>query len=438
MAYVVKLVVLGDGAVGKSCLLISYTTNSFPSEYVPTVFDNYSANVMVDGKTINLGLWDTAGQEDYDRLRPLSYPGTDIFLCCFSVASPTSFENIKSKWVPEIKHYCPTTPILLVGNKIDLRSDSDMRDRLAQRGQTFVTKEQGNALAKEIGAIKYVENSALTQEGVKGVFDEALRAVLTGASSSGSKKYNKNSKKAAKEKAVPVPPVLPKSTPAPWINIITSTFGDDLRRLVDNEEGADCEFHVEGRVVHAHRLMLASASRLFRRVFGWESDNERDSKFNRVKLVVPKTKTKTKTKKNNTNSKKKSGGKSSSGKKSVTSNSKKSEEEEEQKSANSATEIEDGLDDDAPEAFLCPITQEIMTDPVLTCDGHTYERKSITDWLKNHSTSPVTGAELENKNLIPNHLIRSQIREFVEKKKQQKNSNNNNNEATEKTEKNRK
>lgn len=78
-------------------------------------FDNYSAPMQVDTIQVSLGLWDTAGQEDYDRLRPLSYPQTDVFLICFSVASPSSFENVTSKWYPEIKHHCPDAPIILVG-----------------------------------------------------------------------------------------------------------------------------------------------------------------------------------------------------------------------------------------------------------------------------------------------------------------------------------
>jgi len=174
----IKCVVVGDGAVGKTCLLISYTTNAFPGEYIPTVFDNYSANVMVDGKPINLGLWDTAGQEDYDRLRPLSYPQTDVFLVCFSVISRASFENVKTKWVPEIQHHAPGVPILLVGTKSDLRKDSNTEKQLQSRGQSMVESEKATAMAKEVGATKYLECSALTQEGLKQVFDDAIRAAM--------------------------------------------------------------------------------------------------------------------------------------------------------------------------------------------------------------------------------------------------------------------
>ncbi|GFZ03003.1 RAC-like 2 [Actinidia rufa] len=109
----IKCVTVGDGAVGKTCMLISYTSNMFPTDYVPTVFDNFSANVVVDGSTVNLGLWDTAGQEDYNRLRPLSYRGADVFLLAFSLISKASYENIYKKWIPELRHYATTTPIVL-------------------------------------------------------------------------------------------------------------------------------------------------------------------------------------------------------------------------------------------------------------------------------------------------------------------------------------
>eukprot|EP01130_Rhizamoeba_saxonica_P010910 TRINITY_DN44_c1_g1_i1.p1 TRINITY_DN44_c1_g1~~TRINITY_DN44_c1_g1_i1.p1 ORF type:complete len:256 (-),score=42.63 TRINITY_DN44_c1_g1_i1:96-863(-) len=234
----VKIVVVGDGAVGKTCLLMCYTSKAFPTEYVPTVFDNYSANVSVAGKTIALSLWDTgkifvfftffftflidflvlkvffciegmlfgfwvcnteewfffflyfccffccilmllAGQEDYDRLRPLSYPQTDVFILCFSVISATSFQNVKTKWYPEVMHHC-ATKCLVVGTKSDLRDDPDTLDDLRDSGLAPIDIEEGKALAEEINAIAYMECSALTNVGLKEVFDTAIKAKVLG------------------------------------------------------------------------------------------------------------------------------------------------------------------------------------------------------------------------------------------------------------------
>lgn len=119
-----------------------------------------------------LGLFDTAGQEDYDRLRPLSYPQTDVFLVCFSVTSPASFENVREKWFPEVHHHCPGVPCLIVGTQTDLRDDPQVRDKLAKQRMQPVRKEDGERMAKELGAVKYVECSALTQYKLKDVFDE--------------------------------------------------------------------------------------------------------------------------------------------------------------------------------------------------------------------------------------------------------------------------
>lgn len=175
----VKSVVVGDGGIGKTSLLISFTTNTFPEDYIPTVFDNYSASIMIEGQPIKLGLWDTAGQAEYDRLRPLSYPQTDVFLCCFSVVEPSSFENVRVKWIPEIHHHSPSNiVVILVGTKTDLRGDPHMLDSLTARKETPVSEEKAVKLAKNLNLAKYLECSAASQEGVKEVFESAVRLAL--------------------------------------------------------------------------------------------------------------------------------------------------------------------------------------------------------------------------------------------------------------------
>ena len=170
----VKCVVVGDDGVGKTSLIISFTTNAFPAE-PPSLADPPSNSAVVnrDGSLrspIHLDLWDTAGHEDYKKLRPLSYPQTDVFLVCFSIVDPSSFENVSLKWLPEIRHHAPKVPLVLVGTKLDLRND-----------QGSIETTAGQELAREIGAYRYYETSALTQEGLKHVFHEAIIAVCPGA-----------------------------------------------------------------------------------------------------------------------------------------------------------------------------------------------------------------------------------------------------------------
>jgi Ras family protein A len=174
-----KFVVVGDGACGKTCLLIVFSKDEFPEVYVPTVFENYVADIEVDGKQIELALWDTAGQEDYDRLRPLSYPDTNVLLICFSVDSPDSLENVPYKWVPEVRHFCPHTPFVLVGCKRDLRNDPTTIRELQKMNQKPVSEAEGKAQAEAISAYAYVECSAKTTENVREVFETATRAALT-------------------------------------------------------------------------------------------------------------------------------------------------------------------------------------------------------------------------------------------------------------------
>ncbi|KAK0433729.1 small GTPase superfamily [Armillaria borealis] len=161
-----KLVVVGDGGCGKTCLLIVYAENRFPEAYIPTVFENYVTQVHFEGKEIELALWDTAGQEEYDRLRPLSYPESNVILIVFSIDFPTSLGNVLDKWYPERQR-----PIFARMNRRNGCWEPKARHLSAG--------SRDPAWPKEIGA-KYIECSAKTGTGVHDVFNLALKESMKG------------------------------------------------------------------------------------------------------------------------------------------------------------------------------------------------------------------------------------------------------------------
>ncbi|KAF8460356.1 GTP-binding protein-like protein rho2, partial [Kalaharituber pfeilii] len=173
-----KLVIIGDGACGKTSLLSVFTLGYFPPHYVPTVFENYVTDCRVDGKSVQLALWDTAGQEDYERLRPLAYSKAHVILIGYAVDTPDSLENVQNKWVDEANERCPGVPIILVGLKKDLRDDPEAREEMRKKSLPFVVTQHAESVARQIGAKKYLECSALTGEGVDDVFEAATRAAL--------------------------------------------------------------------------------------------------------------------------------------------------------------------------------------------------------------------------------------------------------------------
>ncbi|KAL4934200.1 P-loop containing nucleoside triphosphate hydrolase protein [Aspergillus undulatus] len=171
-----KLVIIGDGTCGKTSLLSVFTLGYFPT--VPTVFENYVADCRVDGRSVQLALWDTAGQEDYDQLRPLAYSKAHILLIGFAVDTPDSLENVKIKWIEEANERCPGVPIILIGLKKDLREDPQAIEEMRKKPLRFVSALEGSEIATQIKARKYLECSSLTGEGVDDVFEVATRAAL--------------------------------------------------------------------------------------------------------------------------------------------------------------------------------------------------------------------------------------------------------------------
>lgn len=188
-----KIVILGDGACGKTSLLNVFTRGYFPQVYEPTVFENYVHDIFIDGQSVQLSLWDTAGQEEFDRLRALSYSDTHCIMLCFSIDSPDSLENVQLKWVGEIADHCEGVKLVLVALKCDLRNqEEDLQGHTEDESfnpynggsgpysqqKRLILYDEGLAIAKKVGALRYLECSAKKNRGVNEAFSEAARCAL--------------------------------------------------------------------------------------------------------------------------------------------------------------------------------------------------------------------------------------------------------------------
>mmetsp|Transcript_46079 Transcript_46079/g.116032 ORF Transcript_46079/g.116032 Transcript_46079/m.116032 type:complete len:238 (+) Transcript_46079:188-901(+) len=208
-----KCVLVGDLAVGKTCMALSYLDDKFAKNYLPTICDNYSKQIVVDDQTYEISVWDTAGQEEFEQLRALSYPNTSIFIICYSVVDPESFVSVEEKWVPEIKRNCPTTPFIVVGTKMDLRDDEECLSSLADKDQKPITTSEGQSITDDVGGAAYVECSAYKRINLPEVFAEAVRHAAV-AQKKGRK--GTSAKGGGKKKEKGTPPTSPrkKTTPA--------------------------------------------------------------------------------------------------------------------------------------------------------------------------------------------------------------------------------
>ncbi|KAJ3587081.1 hypothetical protein NHX12_013471 [Muraenolepis orangiensis] len=175
-----KLVLVGDVQCGKTAMLQVLSKDWYPETYVPTVFENYTASLELEEQRVELSLWDTSGSPYYDNVRPLCYSDSDAVLLCFDTSRPDAVDGSLKKWKAEIQDFCPSTRILLIGCKTDLRTDATtLTELLSNHKRAPVSREQGVSMAKQLGAEVYLECSAFTSEkSVRGAFRSAAQACV--------------------------------------------------------------------------------------------------------------------------------------------------------------------------------------------------------------------------------------------------------------------
>ncbi|XP_070801615.1 rho-related BTB domain-containing protein 1 [Pituophis catenifer annectens] len=292
----IKCVVVGDNAVGKTRLICARACNTTLNQYqllsthVPTVWaiDQYRvcqevlerSRDVVDEVSVSLRLWDTFG--DHHKDRRFAYGRSDVVVLCFSIANPNSLNHVKTMWCQEIKHFCPRTPVILVGCQLDLRyADLEAVNRARRplarpikRGD-ILPPERGREVAKELG-IPYYETSVFDQFGIKDVFDNAIRAALI------SRRHLQFWKSHLKKVQKPLlqAPFLPPKAPPPLIKIPECPILkiNDVGYLLDNPLCADVLFILQEQTqIFAHKIYLATSSSKFYDLFSMECEETPDS-----------------------------------------------------------------------------------------------------------------------------------------------------------------
>ncbi|KAH7818083.1 Rac2e, Rho family GTPase [Monocercomonoides exilis] len=167
----INCVLIGDASSEKTDVLTSYRKLKLPDDYIATVFDYYESQQVVDGKTVHLNFWDSAGKEEYDRLKSLGFPDADVFIIFFSISDPVSFQNVEVKYIPEIKKFIEGIPVIIVGTKADLRESPP-------EGVKLVQTEDAEQMVERLGLTAYVECSAKAQQNLSKVFELAAHYVL--------------------------------------------------------------------------------------------------------------------------------------------------------------------------------------------------------------------------------------------------------------------
>jgi len=190
--FLFKTIVVGDGAVGKTAITYRYAVDKFQENYKMTIGVDFTIKrEKVNDKEVKVQVWDTGGQEKFSKIRPLYYRGALGGLVVFDVTSKQSFENLDN-WMEEIQKNCTKIPIIIVGNKIDLKNRKVSKDE----GKKYAAKK-----SKEFGfKIPYLETSAKTGETIKKVFRELIESMVKDAEESIQRKQEAQKEKKDKKK----------------------------------------------------------------------------------------------------------------------------------------------------------------------------------------------------------------------------------------------